>query len=221
MEPLILSDVMHMSTTLVSRILPLALPLLMLGCSSELDPTDPEDAYIVFRDAMWDKNAAGVWDRLDPETQTYFETNHKTLLEMNTSILKYLPQADHRLARKQSGVVLTESVGDGKALFLKIFTPDKLPHDDAYKLGTEVAEVKRAENDLLAEIVTRGGQTFYMSRKTTSAEWTVMLLKSAEALGTSMKWIETNKAALTQTVDDLLAEERKERESIIAELMKP
>jgi hypothetical protein len=171
----------------------LAAALLAVGCSDELDPAEAGDAYLMFRDAMW----AG-----------------------------YLPLADHRLARRQSGAVLTKEIKDGKGLFLKVFTPDKLPKETAYKLGTDVEELAVSEDDQNAKIVTRGKQTFYLVKQKAAkrgepARWHVKLVQSSEAVPGAFSWLEGNRVALQQTVDDLIAEERQQREAIIAELMTP
>lgn len=191
-----------------------------LGCSDELDPTAPGDAYLMFRDAMWAGDAEAVWARTDPETHAYFQQSYEDLTEMSETIERYLPQADHRLAKRQAGVILLREAEDGKGLFLKIFQPEKLPKDEAYKLGSDVAEVEVAEDESFAKIKTRGGREYYLT-KGDDEQWYVMLHKSAKELGESMAWLESNKTALSQTVDDLIAEERKKREAIIAELMKP
>lgn len=192
--------------------------LFSTGCSSELDPTEPEDAYLMFRDALFAGNEEAVWGRLDPDTKTFFDTSHGELLEMDGEIDKYLPQADHRLAKRQSGAILLRNVKDGKGLFLHLMTLDKFEHDDAVELGSRVDTVAVSEDQKTAAITTRGGQKFYMT-KGEDGQWYVMFYKSSEELKKSMAWVEANKVALRQTVDDLIAEEQKKREAIVAELM--
>ena len=60
--------------------------LFSTGCSSELDPTEPEDAYLMFRDALFAGNEEAVWGRLDPSTKEFFETSHAELQEMDAEI---------------------------------------------------------------------------------------------------------------------------------------
>lgn len=189
------------------------------GCSSELDPTEPEDAYLVFRNALFEGNEEAVWGRLDPGTKEFFETSYNELIEMDAEIEKYLPQADHRLARRQSGAILLRDVKDGKGLFLHLMTLDKFEHDDAIELGSRVDTVAVSEDQKSSKVTTRGGQEFYMT-KGKNGQWYVMFYKSSEELQKSMAWVEANKVALRQTVDDLIAEEQKKREEIVAELIK-
>ena len=188
------------------------------GCSSELDPTDPNDAYIMFRDAMMAGDAEAVWGRLDPQTHEYFEHSHSHLQEMGETIERYLPQADHRLAKRQSGVILLREVDDGKSLFLRVFQPDQLPKEEAFVLGSNVRELALAEDQKTAKVITRSGQEFFLT-KGRDGQWYVMLLESSKELNAAMAWVEANKTALGQTVDDLIAEERTRREKVIAELM--
>ncbi len=190
-----------------------------LGCSSELDPQEPGDAYELFRNAMFDNDSEKVWGRLDKDTHQYFEQSYKELEGMGATIERYLPQADHRLARNQSGVKLLNEVSDGKQLFMRVLTLDQLPKSEAVKLGSDIAEISLNEDETLAKVVTKGGQTFFLSHNKSDGQWYVMLLKSSKELGQAMKWVEDNKVALGQTVDDLIAEERGKREKIIAELM--
>lgn len=204
----------------------LAAALLAVGCSDELDPAEAGDAYLMFRDAMWAGSAEQVWAMCDVETHTYFQERYDELVAMDETIDRYLPLADHRLARRQSGAVLTKEIKDGKGLFLKVFTPDKLPKETAYKLGTDVEELAVSEDDQNAKIVTRGKQTFYLVKQKAAkrgepARWHVKLVQSSEAVPGAFSWLEGNRVALQQTVDDLIAEERQQREAIIAELMTP
>ena len=190
-----------------------------LGCSDELDPTQPEDAYEVFKASLMSGDAEGVWARVDEDTQTFYQERRDKLEAMGNRIEEFLPQADHRLAREQAGVVLTDEIADGKALFLKVFTPGELPNDQAHQLGMDIDELNVAEDGLLAEVKTRGGQVFYLSRKSEEGEWFVMLLKSTDQVAGSMKWLDANEEALEQTIKDLIDERREAREQIIAELM--
>ncbi len=193
--------------------------VLGVGCSDELDPTQPEDAYEVFKTSLMSGDAEGVWARVDEDTQTFYQERRDKLEAMGERIVEFLPQADHRLAREQAGVVLTDEVADGKALFLKVFTPKELPTDQAHQLGMDIDELNVAEDGLLAEVKTRGGQVFYLKRKSEEGEWFVMLLKSTDQVAGSMKWLDTNEEALEQTIKDLIDERREAREQIISELM--
>ena len=199
----------------------LALTLTMAaGCSDKQDPTDPEGAYNLFRDALFRGDDDAVWERLAPTTKTYFEEQHERLVQMDGTIEKYLPQTDHRIAREQAGSILTEEVQDGKSLFAKVFTPASLPKDEAYHLGSNIAEVEVAEDEKFARVRTLAGQEYVLTQGERE-EWFVMLIKSSEAVKGRLTWVEANESALKQTVEDLIAEERKEREAVIAKLLKP
>lgn len=192
---------------------------LLAGCSDELDPTNPGDAYLMFRDALFEGDSDKVWQRLDSQTHEYFQQSYVELEEMSKTIERYLPQSDHRLAKSQSGAKLLNEVSDGKTLFIRVFTPKELPNEEAYRLGSDIAEISLSEDESFAKVVTRSNQTFYLSHSKQDDQWYVMFLKSSEELKKAMGWVESNKLALSQTVDDLIAEERTEREKIIGELM--
>ncbi len=211
---------MHRSRGARALALLCALSMSLSACSSELDPTRPEDAYLIFRDALLAGDAEAVWARADSTTHAYFQERQEQLVAMDEQIVRYMPQADHRLARRQSGVVLAQTAPDGRALFLKVFTPKALPNDEAYKLGSDVDTVNVTEDGDFAKVITRSGQEYFMARQKPDGQWYVMLPRSITSLEQRMAWVAQNQSVLSQTVEELIAEERKEREAVIAELLK-
>lgn len=195
---------------------------LAVGCGDELDPTEPEGAYYIFRDALLKGDAETVWKRTDQTTKAYFQQRYEQLEEMDATIERYLPQTDHKIARKQSGTILLDQVDDGKELFMKVFQPENLPklsNKQAVKVGSDIDELKVAEDDSAAKVVTRAGQEYVLTPDKKTEEWHVMLVRSSDKVDASFGWLETNQSALQKTVEDLIAEEREKREAIIAELM--
>lgn len=194
--------------------------LLLSACSSELDPMEPDGAYLLFRQALLDGDQETIWSGCDKSTHDYFQTRYDSLKAMDEDIIRYLPQADHRIAKRQSGVILTREIKDGKGLFMKVFQPDALPKTEAIALGSEIEEINLSKDEKSALVITRAAQKFYLTRESADARWFVMLPKSVPEAAAAMKWVEENQQALRQTVDDLISEERTEREVIIGELMK-
>lgn len=204
-----------------------ALAMLMMvgvaaGCSSELDPTEPEGAYYLFRDALLEGDAQAVWERSDPTTHLYFEDRYAHLVEMDETIDEFLPQTDHRIAREQSGAVLLDEVKDGKGLFAKIFQPHEIAGDEAIRIGSDIDELEINKDRTVAKVLTRAEQTYLLSKDSESGQWHIMLMDSAtaESVEKSLGWLGHNQSALQQTVEDLVDEQREKREAIIAELMK-
>lgn len=189
----------------------------LTACEKELDPEDPGDAYLIFRTALFANDSETIWSRTDDETRDYFQENYERLLEMNALIERYLPQTDHELARQQSGVEILARVHSGETLFLEVFTPQNLPDNAAMHFGSTIQEIRMAEDGETAIILTRGAQEFVMTYQET--EWYVNLVRSEDFLDASFQWIDRNEVALRQTVEDLIAQERRVREAIIAELM--
>jgi hypothetical protein len=190
----------------------------VMGCESELDPGRADEAYMLFRDALFAGNGEGVWLRTDQATHDHFQHRYTQLVQMDKLIESYLPQTDHRLARRQSGVELIDAVSDGRALFLRVFDVANFPQDEAILFGSEVGEIQMSADGNAAAIITRGEQQFMMV-KSSDGQWYVSLLESGEVLSAVFAWLDKNVAALEQTVEDLIAEERTKREVIIAELM--
>lgn len=206
--------------TLLVLLFPMLCLLTVLGtaCNSELDPTKPEDAYLIFRDALFEGDIDTIWQRSDQATHDYFQQRYEQLVQMGVFIDRYLPQTDHRLARRQSGVELTESAKNGHQLFAKVFQPQLLPAADGVRFGSNVREIQISEDGNAAIIVTRGQQEFPLVRAADN-QWYVGLIDAGDIVENAFKWIDQNESALKQTVEDLIAEERKKREAIIAELM--
>lgn len=190
-----------------------------MACGEKVDPTDPEGAYNLYLKALWSGDAEGVWVRLSPSTKEYFQNQYEVLVAMDETIEKYLPPTDHKIAREQAGSILTDKVTDGKTLFLQVFQPKNLKIEEAHKVGAAVDEIRINEDETAAELKTLGGDVLYLT-KDTDQQWYVMLVRSSAAVGERMKWLEQNQSALQQTVEDLIDEERKKREAVIAELMK-
>ena len=206
--------------SLVARILMvLLLVVAPSACGEKVDPTDPEGAYNLYLKSLWGGDAEGVWERLAPSSHEFFQKQYEVLVEMDEMIEKYLPATDHRIAREQAGSILTEQVTDGKSLFLAIFKPSQIKFEEGHRVGASVDTIRINEDETAAELKTLGGDVLYLT-KGTDEQWYVMLVRSSSAVEERLKWLEQNESALQQTVEDLIDEERKKREAIIAELMK-
>lgn len=195
-----------------------AASLVLTACSSELDPSDPEDAYDLFRHALFDGDGEAVWERTDEQTREHFDNRFERLQEMNDLIERYLPQTDHQIARSQSGAELLDETDSGRSLFIRLFEPSEFPDDEAVRFGSEVQQIQMSEDGHSAVVITRGGQEFSLVLQDEEL-WYVNLVDSGDFLDEALKWFDDNEDALEQTVEDLIAEERQMREQIISELM--
>jgi len=211
---------MHRRSPLGHIIQVLLLVSLFAGCGENLDPTDPEGAYNLYTKALWSGDASGIWDRSASTTHDYFQEQFDVLVEMDATIGKYLPPTDHKIAREQAGSILTSEVKDGRGLFLKVFDPKQLKLEEKHKVGVTVDVLSISEDEKHAELVTLGGDKYLLAKGEKNDEWFVMFVRSSAAVEGRMKWLSDNQSALQQTVEDLIQEERKQREDVIAELMK-
>lgn len=187
------------------------------GCSGEPDPSDPEDAYDMYRHALFEGDGEAMWERVDEETREYFEARYTQLEEMDELIERYLPATDHDIARSQSGAELLDDVDSGSELFTAVIEPGEFIEDEAVWLGADLAELRMAQDGESAVAVTRGQQQFVLV--TEDDEWYVNLVESDQILDNRFEWLDNNEDNLEQTVEDLLEEERQMREEIIADLM--
>jgi hypothetical protein len=197
-------------------ILLVAASLLMVGCGPDLDPTDPSGGYNLYRKGLMDNDPELVWKRLDERSRAYFERQHQQLVRMDGKIKEYLPPADHRLARKQSGTILLDEVDGAKELFNKVVDLKKLAPSRATELGSLVGKVRIAKNKETAQVETRGGRTYELHRK--DGEWYVNLVDSVPEVDKAFGWLDSNKEALNKTVQDRSQQEQARREEIIAQL---
>lgn len=190
------------------------------GCSGEADPGDPDGAYELFRDALFEGDTQDIWERTDDETRDYFQDRYERLEQMNDLIERYLPQTDHQIARTQSGAELLEEIDSGEELFVRMFEPPQFENERAVRVGSEIDELQMAEDGESAVAVTRGQQQFMLVQQDDEL-WYVNLADSGDFLDEVFAWLIQNEDALEQTVENLIEEERQAREEIIAELMDP
>lgn len=197
----------------------LLLVLLSLGCGKKMDPSDPEGAFNLFQDAMLNGQSEQMWELMAPSSHQYFDQQVERLRGMDEKIGRYLPPTDHRLARNQAGSILTDEIKDGRGLFLKVFTPAQIPKDEPVLVGLQVEQVTMSEDKKSAAILTRGNQKVLLQYDEKAERWNIMFVESFEELKTAMNWLDSNETALAQTIDDLISEEQRKRETLIAELL--
>ncbi len=208
----------NMAPKLFIILISLSTLVLSSGCSGELDPSDPKDAYSLFRSALFSGDADVAWDRTDEQTHQYFQDRYEKLQAMNDLIERYLPYTDHQIARRQSGVELLDDLESGKDLFLLVFEPAEFIDDPAVAFGAEAREIQMSESGDTALVVTRGEQEFALVFQDDEL-WYVNLVESGDFLDQAFQWLSNNENALEQTVQDLIEEERRNREEIISQLM--
>lgn len=195
------------------------------GCGEKLDTSTPEGTYNLYRNAIFEGNAEGVYALLSENSTQYFEDQYLRLTRMDETIAKYLPITDHKLARKQAGSILTDHVIDGHSLFLKVFQPASMKlkksskwSQSPYEVGALIEEIQISEDGKVAKLLTKANEE-YQFKKDENDTWKIQWVQSQEAMRTALEWMKKNEIALQQTIDDLIEEETTKRESIIAELM--
>ncbi len=189
------------------------------GCSDELRPDEPEGAYLLWRQALLEGDTKGVYQYLDKDTKAIFEERASQLQIMSEDIVRYLPQVDQKLARKQTGVELlkNENIIDGESLFLYLFRPKKLEVTPEIEIGTEPSDIIVDKEKGEAAIVTYAEQKYILKREDDKVWRIVSWSDQAEQ---STKWVLDNRSALDQTVQDLINEEQEEIKAIITFLLK-
>jgi len=187
-----------------------------VGCGPSEDPGDPAGGYNLFRKGLLQTDSDQVWKRLDQRSRDYFQRRYDQLVSMDRKIEQYMRPNEHRLARKQSGTVLLDEIEGPKGLFEQVVDLEKLKANRATELGSLVGGVKVQEDKKTAIIETRGGRTYRMVQQ--DDEWYVNLVDSVPAVDESFKWLDKNREALAQTVNDRIEEEKERREEIIAQL---
>lgn len=189
----------------------------LAGCQGEMLPTEPDGAYLLFRQAVLSGDSKTAYEFLDHDTKALFDERVVALNDMQDRIDRFLPQVDQRLARQQTGVVLLKKnkLDSGNALFLMLFTPDKLEVTPEIEVGSEISDLEVSEDGKEAILVTYSGQQYRLVLEGT--EWRVSSWAALAAKRT--QWILDNRTALEQTVQDLIAEEKEEVDRVIAFLI--
>lgn len=188
------------------------------GCQEEYLPSEPDGAYMLWRQALLSGDIEGVYDLLDEDTHADLDERVGVMREMSEDILRYLPQVDQKLARQQTGVVLLNkhNIETGADLFKVLFKPDKLEVTPSIEVGTEISELTLNEAGDEAVIVVYSSQQFLM-RKNQEGQWRVSSWKTLCLERT--QWILDNRDALEQTVQDLINEEKEEVDAAIKFLL--
>jgi hypothetical protein len=194
------------------------LSLVLVSCSEEVVETEPEGAYIIWRQALFDGDEGRVYEQLDAQTKRVFQERFERLLLMSQDIQRYLPQADQKLAREQTGVVMLSRHGikDGEGLFRALVELDKLEVSPEIEVGTEVSEVEINESGTEAAVVVYAGQQFVL-RKEEEGRWRIASWH--QLCSERTQWILDNSQVLEQTVQDLINEEKEETDAVIKYLL--
>lgn len=192
--------------------------LLSASCAEELLPTEPEGAYMLWRQALLEGDEDAAYSYLDEETHKIFDQRVEVLRAMEKDIQRYLPQVDQKLARQQTGVVLLKQgkIDDGAGLFRALFTTEGLEVTPEIEVGTEISEIEINEAGDEAAVVAYAGQQFLL-RKEGDGVWRIASWRSMCIERTL--WILDNRSALEQTVQDLINEEKEEMNAVIKFLL--
>lgn len=188
------------------------------GCQEEYRPDNPEGAYMLWRQALLSGDTAGVYGLLDEDTHAVLDERVEVMRVMSEDIVRYLPQVDQKLARRQTGVVLLNEhdIETGADLFQALFMPDKLEVTPSIEVGTEISEMTLNEAGDEAVIVVYSSQQFLM-RRGQDGQWRVSSWRTLCLERT--QWILDNRGALEQTVQDLINEEKEEVDAAIKFLL--
>ena len=142
--------------------------LVSLAASCQEDrpgPTDPEGAYRLFMEAIEAKDEDAVWEYLDQGTKDLFAEQYKALVRIDRIIEAYFDPSEHRYMRERTGAYLleTEHIDSAKALYQFIFDVDDIVFEEDHEVGATIDEFNYSdEEETVAMILTRGGQSFVM-----------------------------------------------------------
>ena len=147
----------------------LAVP--MVACQESFSPDDPRAVYQTFRDGLLTGDTAVVWSLLTPTAQQVYENAYGDLLVMEEAIT-LLSEDDQRIVRERTGVGLLQAAASGEALFGVLTHLQYLINDDTYRQGSEIENHTLEPNGSLAEIITRSGQTIFLTADT-ETDWRI------------------------------------------------
>jgi hypothetical protein len=141
-----------------------ALSLLPAACSSELDPKDPEGAYLMFREALLNGDEEALWEALSESTKQLFSDGYQDLLDLDVAIDQLAPE-DRTIARERTAARLLSRVDGPKSLFLMIVRLENVAGEDRFRYGSAVDEVNVDEEAGEATVVTEAGTQIELVRQ--------------------------------------------------------
>ena len=147
-----------------TRLTTSCLALLMcfvLACGESESSNDPRAGYRAFVEALASQDNEAIWGTLSSDTRRVLDD---AVAELQTTAeqIEQLQPSDREDAREATGVAMLESVQSGRALFDRVFLPERLPGMEEgarHAAGlTPDDEVFVSEREVI--ILTRSGQRF-------------------------------------------------------------
>lgn len=147
-----------------TRLTTSCLALLMcfaLACGESERSSDPRAGYRAFVAALASQDNEAIWGTLSQDTRSVLD-DAVAGLQTTAEQIEQLQSSDREDAREATGVAMLESVQSGRALFDRVFLPQRLP---GMEEGARHAaglmpddEVFVSEREVI--ILTRSGQRF-------------------------------------------------------------
>lgn len=192
--------------------------LVSLAAACEEDrpePTDPEGAYRLFIEAIEAKDEDAVWEYLDQGTKDLFAEQYKALVRIDRIIEAYFDPSEHRYMRERTGAYLLESehIDSAKALYHFIFDVRDIVFEGDHEVGATIDEFNYTDEDeTVAMILTRGGQSFVMMKEEDKIWRTASLRNMFEDAVTPIK---NSESALKDFAKENLMDERQRRVEVV------
>jgi hypothetical protein len=192
------------------------LTLSLLACSEDKpEPTTPEGAFKLFYEALASHDEDGVWEYLDQTTKDVFIDAYRTLLRIDKVIDTYFDPSERKYIKKRTGSYLLkeQSIDSGQALYRFLFDLDALSFDLDHEVGADIQEMSFTdETESIAQLQTRGGQSFIFLREDDLVWRTASLRNLFEA---GLAPIMQSEAALREFARENLNDELERRKRII------
>lgn len=134
------------------------------ACGSEPGPTEPEGAYLAFRQALLSGRPPELWSWISEDTKQIYRDALVDLDALSESV-RLLSPADRAVAYERTAVRLADVVDSGEELFDELIRLENLVGDDRYAMGTEIEEIQVTESEERATVTTVAGQTFELVRE--------------------------------------------------------
>ena len=177
---------------------------------------------MLFRQALFSSEEASadtVYSYLSKDTKQVFEERVSMMNEMSEQIVRFLPQVDQKLARKQTGAVLLkeQKLTTGKDLFKLLYSADLIKPSDELEVGSEISDIEYLNDENTEAILVTYAKDEYRLVLEEDGVWRVASWREFAKARTA--WISNNREILEQTIQELITEEKEEIDKVIAYLL--
>ena len=185
-----------------------------MSCSEdEAVPTEPAGAFLLFNQALAERDNEVVWELLDAPTKALFEEYYQKLQAADLIIERYFDPVDRAPAREKAGLGILNEIEDGRGLFLFLFDSEVIAYDKDQEVGADIEELHLNEDENRATILTNSGERYELVLED-DQHWRISSFR--EMLKKKLYPIHVSLEALKEYAKEAIEKEEERRSQLLA-----